>query len=95
MQVVSARASAEKFPGWQRKKKDQKIALLSFFQEGGGAQREKDRKIAREKISTIKPLCTTCVPCMKNYFYLCLGFLWHKNNIRITKHTDTDLKRSI
>jgi len=42
-------------------KKDRKIALLSFFQEGG----ETEKRPKKAKKSTIKPLFTISVPNMK------------------------------
>jgi len=51
----------------KKSKKDRKTALLSLFQGGReGATEKKDRKIPkRAKYSTIKPLSTISVPCMK------------------------------
>jgi len=55
--------------GESQRKKDQKIPkieLLSIFRRGEKGKR--DRKIAKKKTenSTIKPLSTISVPCMKN-----------------------------
>jgi len=57
------KSSAEKFPGRGQQKKDRKIALLSLLRGGNGKKTEKLQK--RPKNSTINPLSTISVPCMK------------------------------
>jgi len=68
----SARARAEKFSGRGERKKYRKIVKKRPNNStikplpGGGGQRKKDRKKKKKtKISTIKPLSTISVSCMK------------------------------
>jgi len=47
-------------------KEDRKMALLNFFRGGGEAtEKMTEKQQKRQKNSTIKPLSTISVPCMK------------------------------
>jgi len=62
--VIADKGVGRKIPGGRcQRKKDRKIALLSLFQRGATEKTKNSKKIPKN--STIKPLSTISVLCMK------------------------------